>query len=162
MQPKDRPSIHFTRNPLIGGLLLTSLLGPAQGLADEGSSIEKAVEYRQSVMEIFKWNRGALGAMTNGKQPYDATAFEGHARDLIAAGRLDLLAGFPEDSVHEDSSAMSEIWLDWEGFEARLQDLRKALDGLEASLAQAELEPRKAALDDVGKACKGCHQQYKE
>ena len=56
---------------------------------------------------------------------------------------------------------MAEIWLDWEGFSAKYDAFKSALDGLEQSLA-ADQAARKAAVAGVGKGCKGCHKAFKE
>lgn len=146
-------------------LIAVVALALAAGTISAGEkkpSGEKAIDYRESVMTIYKWNIGPIGAMAAGKRAYDATAFEKHARDLIGAGRLDMLAGFPEGSESEESSAMSDVWLDWEGFTGKYDDFQKALDGLEKSLASDDKAARMAAVGGVGKSCKGCHKAYKE
>ena len=133
----------------------------AATVADEESHGNKAVDYRESVMSILKWNMGPLGAMASGKMAYDEALFRKHAGDLIAASRLDLLAGFPEDS-DTGEGAKSEIWLDWENFVAKHEAFRNATSGLEQAVAGGKEETMKAALGEVGKACKGCHKSFKE
>ena len=92
-----------------------SLIPISIALADEGNSgHSKAIEYRQSIMNIYGWNLKAMGAIVKGKIPYDPAAFAVYSSDLIAASNLNLLSGFPEDSDEDETDAKSEIWLDWE------------------------------------------------
>ena len=85
-----------------------------------------------------------------------------HARDLATASRLDLLAGFPEDSVTDDSAAKDEIWFTWDDFEQKFADFRAAADALGEAAASGDVEATKEAFAAVGDACKACHKKYKE
>ena len=49
---------------------------------EEGHS--KAIDYRNSVMTVLKWNIGPMGKMVKGEMPYDEAAFARHAKDLAA------------------------------------------------------------------------------
>jgi cytochrome c556 len=123
--------------------------------------LERALEYRQGVMNVFSWNMKAMGAMLKGKKPYDAETFARHANDLASAASLELLAGFPEDSDQGETDALPDIWLDFEGFTQKLEDLRTA----SRSLSEAAASGDKAAMGDAfgktGKTCKGCHDSFK-
>jgi cytochrome c556 len=72
----------------------------------QAGDVEKAVDYRQGVMNVFAYNVTSMGDMVKGKTAFDAAAFGRHAKDLAAAAQLDVLAGFPEDSINDESDAI--------------------------------------------------------
>jgi len=123
--------------------------------------VEDAVEYRQSVMNVFYWNTHLLGAMTKGKVPFDKAAFKRHADDLAAAANMDILSGFPEDSVSDDSDAKDEIWLDWGDFESKLEAIRSQSAKLADVAGNGNEAAMKAQFEETRRACKGCHDSYK-
>ncbi len=132
-------------------------------VAGDDSLTEQAIEYRSGLMEVMGWNMKRMGAVIKGKARYDQAAFARNARDLNAAAHLDMLAGFPEDSDDSDETeAKSEIWLDWENFTAKLDKLRKETDALARVSSGGDLNAIKARFANVGKACKGCHKEYRK
>lgn len=140
--------------------LTIALVLPIYAQAHDDAT-DRAVEYRQGLMEVLGWNMKAMAAMLKGKQPFDQATFARRARDLNAAAHLDMLAGFPEDSVSDESDAKDEIWLDWENFTAKLDALRTKSEALAAAAAKGEKGALGGALSDVGKACKSCHKAYR-
>ena len=144
---------------LLPALLCAGLAAPSLASDD---SLQDAIDYRTGVMNVLSWNLGPMGAMLKDEIPYDQAAFARHARDLASAAALDVMSGFPDDSVSDDSSAMSEIWLDWDDFAAKYQDLKEQ----SAKLAEVAAGDDKAAVaaqfDATRKTCKACHKQYKE
>ena len=149
--------------------LLSALLGAGLAVPSLASddSLQDAIDYRSGVMNVFSWNLGPMGAMLKDKIPYDQPVFARHAQDLASAAALDVLAGFPDDSVSDDSAAMSEIWLDWDDFAAKYDDLKQESAKQEsAKLAEVAAGGDKAAIgaqfDATRKTCKACHKQYKE
>lgn len=130
---------------------------------NDESLAEEAIDYRSGIMEVMGWNMKRMGAVIKGKARYDQATFARTARDLNATAHLDVLAGFPEDSDEgDDTDAKSEIWLDWENFTAKLDRLRKETDSLTRVSASGDLDAIKAQFGKVGKACKGCHKEYRK
>ena len=123
---------------------------------------EDAIEYRQAVMGVYSFNAGQMADMAKGKIPFDAAAFQILAKDLSAAASLDVLAGFPEDSVSDDSDAKDEIWLNWADFESKLEDLRTQSAKLAEVAAGGDEAAMKAQLDETRGTCKACHDDYKK
>jgi cytochrome c556 len=123
---------------------------------------EDAIEYRQAVMGVYSFNAGQMAAMAKGKIPFDDATFQVFAKDLAAAASLDMLAGFPDDSVSEDSDAKDEIWLNWADFESKLEDLRTQSAKLAEVAASGDEAAMKAQLDETRGTCKACHDDYKK
>lgn len=149
--------INSTFRPVIALALLAIVLPSAQA-----GKVEDAVDYRQGVMNVLSWNAGLMVSMAKGEIPFNQAAFQGYASDLAAAAALDLLPGFPEDSVTEDSDAKDEIWLNWAGFESKLQDLRTESAKLKEVAVGSDESAIKAQLDATRRTCKACHDDYKQ
>ena len=123
----------------------------------------KAIDYRNSVMTVMKWNIRPMGKMVKGEMPYDKDAFAQHAADLKNTSHLNLLAGFPEGSDEgEDTSARIDIWMDWDGFVEKYDALKKASSELAETAAGGDLDAIKPKFGAVGKACKSCHDDFKD
>ena len=113
-------------------------------------------------MTVIRWNVKPMGDMLKGKRPFDGAAFARHMRDLESAVSLSLLPAFPEDSDEgEDTSAKAEIWMNWEDFEQKLEDLRQQTAKLSAAVRSGDRKAMNARFKEVGKACKACHKEYK-
>jgi cytochrome c556 len=124
--------------------------------------LERALDYRQGVMNVLSWNMKAMGAMMKGKKPYDAAAFARHADDLSKAASLDVIAGFPADSDQGETDARPDIWLDFEDFTQKMEDLRSASQALSKVAAGGDKAAMGEALSKTGKTCKACHDSYKD
>ncbi len=145
---------------LRSGLVPLVLALTATG-AQADDSVEKAVDYRQGLMNVLAYNVTSMSAMVKGKVEFDTAAFARHAKDLGAAARLDGLAGFPEDSINDESDASDTIWLDWDKFQEKF----KALQEQSAKLAEVAEGGDEAAMKEqfgaTAKTCKGCHDDFK-
>jgi cytochrome c556 len=131
------------------------------GAAQAQSGAEAAVDFRQGVMNVYAWNVSAMRRMARGDVPFDVAAFQSHANDLASAAGLDVLKGFPEDSITDESDARDEIWLNWSGF----LEKREAFKEQAAKLAEVAATGDEAAMkEQFGKTastCKGCHDDFK-
>jgi cytochrome c556 len=123
--------------------------------------VEKAVEYRQGVMNVFSWNMKAMGDMMKGKTEFEKERFVAHAEELASASQFKLMNGFPEDSESEESDALAEIWMDFDDFEAKYKDFSRAAQALSKAAQTGEKGSIGAALKETGKSCKACHKKYK-
>ena len=139
-------------------LLPILLVGPAA----QAGKVEDAVDYRQGVMNVFSWNAAHMAAMAKDEVPFDAATFKAYAADLATAAALDVLKGFPEESITDDSDAKDEIWLNWPDFESKLQDLRTESTKLAQVAAQGDEAAVKGQLDATRRTCKACHDDYKQ
>jgi cytochrome c556 len=141
------------------------LFAAAAALATAGvqaaDPVEKAVDYRQALMNVYAWNITSMRDMVKEKVPFDAALFARHAKDLAAAAQLETMAAFPEDSINDNSDATDVIWLDWETFQKRHQALREQSAKLAEAAAAGDEEAMKAQFGETAKTCKGCHDDFK-
>ncbi len=122
---------------------------------------EAAVRYRQSVMNLMGNHVGRIGAMVNGRVPYDQQAAAFNASLVSTLSALPFGAFGPGTDVGTHR-ARPEVWSDAAGFKAaseKLPALTARLADVAKSGDQAAL---KAAFGDVAAACKACHDKYQK
>jgi len=137
-----------TTNALAACLLLTAAAAPLH--ADEG-----AVEYREHTMEAIGGHMQAMVDIVRQKVPH-TSQLPIHSDALAAlAGISDTL--FPAGS--EGGDALPEIWSEPEDFAERIAAFKEAATGLNSAVAAGE--PIGPAFQELGQACKGCHDNYR-
>lgn len=119
---------------------------------------EDQVEYRQEVMSAIGGSMGAIGKIL--KQEVDRP---GDIAPLAAA--LDELADtaqrvFPEGS--DGGDALPEIWEEPEDFAERLTALKEATSKFRTAASSGDMAQIGPAVGEVGRACRGCHQRFRE
>ena len=127
--------------------------------------MEKAIKARKAQMQLYAWNLGQLGAMAKGAVPYDAAAASAAADNLLAVVSLNGMTMWPQGS---DSTAMAgktrakvEAWTTWPAIGKKSEAMTAAATQM-AAAAGGGLDSLKGAIGEVGKGCKGCHEEYRE
>lgn len=140
----------------IGGLAAVPLLAAAQF-----AKPEDAVRYRQGALNVMGVHFARLGAMAQGKMPWDPKAVADNVAVVEAVHKLPFTAfGEGTDKV-SGSKAKPEIWSDRAKFD-------KARDGMFAAVAKLSQTAKggqeaeiKKAIGDAGAACKNCHDDFR-
>jgi len=129
----------------------------------EGSLQEHAIQYRQGAYHVIAWNFGAMGEMVKGKMPFDAKIF------AEKAARVEMMSHFPlegfliEGSDKGKTEAKAKIWQEMEKFKEGMKKFEEDSAKLaEVAKTATKVEDVKAAFEATAKACKGCHEKYKE
>jgi cytochrome c556 len=140
--------------------LLKSLILTA-GIAVAGSAwaADVVIKYRQDQMKVLGGHMGSIAAIMKKEVPFsDQLAV--HAQGLAATAAF-TEAVFKEQALSSKSAAKAEIWSDWERFAADAGALKQAADKLAQTAAANDQGAVRAAMADVGKACKSCHDNFK-
>jgi cytochrome c556 len=146
-------------NRLLVALLLTVCSSLLAGLAF-AQKPEDAIKYRQGVYRVIGWNFGPMAAMAKGEKPYDAAAFARHAEIVAFMSKLPL-EGFIPGSENGETKAKPEIWLDMDDFKAKLEKMQNEAAKLAEVAKGGDFSAAKAQLGETGKACKACHDKYR-
>lgn len=138
------------RSVVILGLLVASVAVHAD---------EAAVEYRQDIMTSVGGHMKAIVKLVKGE--VDHTGDMGIlATNMVGLSEIAAQI-FPEGSNMGDTDALPEIWSEPEEFAGRLgafQDAARALDEATALDDPAQVGQ---AVQNLGKACKSCHDQFR-
>jgi len=140
-------------------LTLVLSVGLSAPIAAEPTA-EDAYEYRESVMTALKGHAGAISRQVRGLAG-DPDHVGSHAKAIAGIGS-ELHTVFAEGSNIEGSEAMQEIWDEPEKFAEALANAEKAMAALGEVADGGDIEAIGNAFMNVGEACKGCHDSFRE
>ena len=122
---------------------------------------EDAIKYRQSAMTVMANHFGRVGAMAQGKAPFDAKAAADNAAIVLVMSKLPF-AGFGEGTDKgAPTRAKPEVWSDNAKFKAASEKLQAEVVKLDAAAKTGSFDAVKAAAGAVGGACKACHDDFR-
>ena len=120
---------------------------------------EDAVKYRKAAFTVMATHFGRLGAMANGRMPYDAAVAAANAGVVVDISKLPY-AGFVEGtSGTEKGAPKANVWTERGKFDAAAKKMQDevvklaAASGTEAGL--------KAAFGPAAATCKACHDDFR-
>lgn len=122
------------------------------------------IKAREGLMATAALNLGVLGSMAKGEAPYDATAAQDAADNLVAVSMVKQnMVLWPEGSdngADPVTRAAPEIWSDFSGFQQKWTDFGTAAAGLQTVAANGQ-EALGPAMGPLGAACGACHKAYR-
>ncbi len=122
---------------------------------------EDAVKYRQSALSLMGTHLTRLGAMANGRVPFDAKVAADNAEVLATVSKLPWQAFGPGTDKVGNTKAKAEIWTE----QAKFKDLADKMTAETAKLAAAaktgNIDALKAAFGPTAGSCKACHDAYR-
>ena len=122
---------------------------------------EDAVKYRESVMYVMSNHVGRIGAMVQGRVPYDAAAATQNAELIATLSHLPFV-GFLEGTAGTGKGRASpKIWSERAKFDAAAKHMQDEVAKLVVAARTNNLDNVKAAFGNVGQACKGCHDNFR-
>ena len=144
-------------NRTIAVLIAAAVVSP---IALAQQKPEEIIKYRQSALFIMGQNFGPLAAMAQGKIPYD--------KDIAIrnAGIVEYLSKLPWDrstpgTDQGNTTAKPEIWLNLDDFKAKREKMQSEVVKLNEVTKTGDLNAFKAQVGETGKACKACHDEYR-
>jgi cytochrome c556 len=143
--------------PLAVALSTLTLAAPASA---QFAKPEDAVKYRQSALFVMAQHFSRIGAMVNGRIPYDAKAAADNA-DIVADMAKLPWAGFGAGTDKISQKAKPEIWTEQAKFKEHSDKLVAETAKLAAAAKTNNLDNLKAAFGPTANTCKGCHDAYR-
>ncbi len=142
----------------IAFLLATSTLLASVSAQAQFAKPEDAIKYRQSALSVMGTHTGRLGAMVNGRVPFDAKVAQENADIIAAMARLPW-QGFGAGT--EGGKAKANIWTDGAKFKAGSDKLASDASAVAAAAKSGNLDQIKAAFGAYAGNCKTCHDEYR-
>lgn len=121
---------------------------------------EDAVKYRQSALFVMAQHFGRIGAMVNGRVPYDAKAATENAEVVAEMAKLPW-AGFGPGTDKISQKAKPEIWTEQAKFKEHNEKLVAETGKLLAAAKTNNLDNIKTAFGATAGTCKACHDAYR-
>ncbi|WP_313077468.1 cytochrome c [Melaminivora sp.] len=122
---------------------------------------EDAIKYRQSTLFVIGQHFGRIGAMVNGKMPYDAAAAQADAEVIAALSALPWTAFGPGTDKGAPTKARPEVWSDAPKFTEHAQKFQAEAPKLLAAARTGSLDNLKAAFGPAANSCKACHDSFR-
>jgi cytochrome c556 len=122
---------------------------------------EDAIKYRRSVMTVLGAHFGVLGAMANGRVPYDAAA-AARSGDAVALVSHLPWAGFVPGSDKGETKAKPEIWTEQAKFKEAQEKMQADVGRIAAAAKTGNLDQLKAAWAPNAGSCKACHDNFRK
>lgn len=121
---------------------------------------EDAIKYRQSAFTVMANHFGRIGAMVQGRTPWDAKAAAEAMHVVEAVHKLPFTA-FGEGTDKGNTKALPEVWSKQAGFKQAADKMFAEMAKLDAAVKTGSLDNVKGAFGGVGGSCKGCHDDYR-
>ena len=136
-----------------------TLSGPAMA---QFAKAEDAIKYRQSALTVLGTHFGRLGAMANGRAPYDAAIAAADADVVAIAARLPWHAFGPGTDTGRPTAARPEIWKEQATFKDRGEKMQAEVAKLVPAAKSGNLNQLKAAFGPAAQSCKACHDDFRK
>lgn len=126
-----------------------------------------AIKARQGEMQLRSFSAGPLFAMAKGKMPYDAAKAQSYANNLVKLLDIDIKRAWMKgtdnsvDDYSMETTALPDIWTTYPKIGKYGKKYKKAVKEL-AAVAGNGQKALKRKVGALGKACKGCHDEFRE
>ena len=145
--------------PTAALLLAATLAAPAQA---QFAKAEDAIQYRQGAFRVLGHHFGRLGAMANGKMPYNAATAAADGDVIAAVAKLPVTGFVPGSETGHDTRALPVLWKELPKVK-ELSDKMVAETGKLAVAAKSgNLDQLKAAFGPAAQTCKACHDDFRK
>jgi cytochrome c556 len=120
---------------------------------------DRAIKYRQGIMQAQGWHMGVLGGMAKGTRPYDKDVAMRSAKYVSELVEMPWDGFIPGSETGAPTRAKPEIWKDKAKFDKYAQDA-KAESVKFAAAAGNGLDALRAAIGPMGRTCNNCHDDF--
>lgn len=139
-------------------LLLLAMGLPAQA---QFAKPEDAIKYRKASFTVMAAHFGRLGAMANGRTPYDAKAAADNA-DVVATLSKLPWAAFGEGTDKGDTRAKPEVWKEAAKYKEAADKMQAEIVKLNTAAKAGNIDALKAAFGPAAASCKACHDNFRK
>jgi cytochrome c556 len=122
---------------------------------------EDAIKYRKAAFTVMAAHFGRVGAMVQGRVPFDAAAAQANLEVANTMAKLPFTAFGPGTDTG-DTRAKPNIWSDNAKFTAAANKMVEEMGKLNTAAKSGNLDQIKAAFGPVGGTCKACHDDFRK
>ncbi len=142
----------------VAGLLSALTAWPA---AAQFQKPEDAVKYRKAAFTVMATHFGRIGAMVQGRVPFDAAAATANAEIVADMAKLPYVAFVEGTAGTEKGSPKATIWTERAKFDEGAKRLQDDTVKLVAAAKSNNLDQLKTAFGNTAASCKACHDNYR-
>ena len=123
---------------------------------------EDAVKYRKNSLFVMSQHFGRIGAMAQGKVPFNAAVAQENADTVAMLAKLPWAAFGEGTDMVPETKAKAAIWDQPAKFKEAADKLQKEAENLRVATKTGNLEAVKKAFSATAGTCKACHDQFKD
>ena len=142
---------------LFGAAIAISMALPAQA---QFAKAEDAIKYRKASFNVMAAHFGRLGAMANGRMPYDAKIAAENAELVATLSKLPW-AAFGEGTDKGETRAKAEIWKESGKYKEAADKMQAEVAKLNTAAKAGNLDALKVAFGPAAASCKACHDYFR-
>ena len=121
---------------------------------------EDAIKYRKSAFTVTGAHFGRIGAMANGRAPFDAKVASDNADIVVNMSKLPW-AAFGEGTDLGETKAKPEIWKQGAKFKEYSDKFQAEAVKLAAAAKSGKEDAFKTAFTATAGTCKSCHDDFR-
>jgi cytochrome c556 len=138
-----------------------ALLAVSVSASAQFAKPEDSIRYRQSSLFIMGQHFARIGAMANGRAPFDAKVAAEYAEIVAAMAKLPWAGFGPGTDKGAPTKAKAEIWTEQVKFREAGEKTMAETAKLAAAAKTGNLDALKAAFGATAGSCKACHDAYR-
>ena len=123
---------------------------------------EDAVKYRKNSLFVLSQHFGRIGAMAQGKVPFNAAVAQENADTVAMLAKLPWAAFGEGTDMVPETKAKAAIWDQPAKFKEAADKLQKEAENLRVAAKSGNLDAVKKAFSATAGTCKACHDQFKD
>ena len=122
---------------------------------------EDAVKYRKAGFTVMGTHFARIGAMAQGRVPFDGAAAAANADIVVTMSKLPF-AGFVDGTGGaEKGMPNAKVWSEKAKFDAAAKKMQDEVVKLAAAAKTNNLDQLKTAFGSAAGTCKACHDDYR-
>lgn len=144
---------------IVKSIALAAVLSAVAGgafAADE----EALVKYRQATMEVVGGHMHGIVPALKGEVPFKEY-IAAHAKGIADIADISK-AAFKDKAMAGKTTATEDIWANWEKFAGGMDMMKEKATVLAQAADAGDMGAIGAAVQDLGKTCKGCHDNFRK
>ncbi|MCX7263832.1 MAG: cytochrome c [Betaproteobacteria bacterium] len=142
-------------------LMSTLAVCLAMPAAAQFAKPEDAIKYRKAAFTVMSTHFGRVGAMVNGRAPFDAKAAAENAELAATMSKLHWTA-FGEGTDKGETRAKPEVWKDNAKFKEAAEKMQVEVGKLASTAKGGNLDAIKTAFGPAAASCKSCHDNFRK
>lgn len=150
---------HLVTAGMLGAMIAAGSMMSMSANADEMMD-NQTVQDRQMLMDGIGGAMGTLGCYLKGKCDLPDPVVRNLANGIAYAATVAPSAFQPKTpDATVKTTATDKVWSDWDDFANQFPELKEA--ALAMASAAGDKSAMGAAMGNLGKSCKGCHDEYR-
>ena len=122
---------------------------------------EDAIKYRQSALFVIGQQFGRIGAMVNGRIPFDAKGAAESAEIVATMSALPWSGFIPGTDKGGNTKAKGEVWTEQAKFKESSDKFVNESTKLAAAAKTGNLDTLKVSFAATADTCKSCHDAFR-